>query len=190
MPAVSDPGRRLISAALDAGIPVTVLPGPSAVTTAAAGSGLVDGGFVFCGFLPRTASQLAGLMDRVDGCGLPVVAFESPRRLPASLRALAERDPDRRAAVCRELTKVYEEIARGTVAELAEAFAQPPRGEITLVLDAPAAAGPPDVNAGALAELAQEVGVRRAAELASRLTGAPRNALYRRLTGGRGVSGR
>jgi 16S rRNA (cytidine1402-2'-O)-methyltransferase len=190
MPAVSDPGRRLISAALDAGIPVTVLPGPSAVTTAAAGSGLVDGGFVFCGFLPRTASQLAGLMDRVDGCGLPVVAFESPRRLPASLRALAERDPDRRAAVCRELTKVYEEIARGTVAELAEAFAQPPRGEITLVLDAPAAAGPPDVDAGALAELAQEVGVRRAAELASRLTGAPRNALYRRLTGGHGVSGR
>jgi 16S rRNA (cytidine1402-2'-O)-methyltransferase len=190
MPAVSDPGRRLIAAALDAGIPVTVLPGPSAVTTAAAASGLVDGGFVFCGFLPRTASQLAELMDRVDGCRLPVVAFESPRRLPASLRALAQRDPQRTAVVCRELTKVHEEIARGTVAELAEAFAQPPRGEITLVLEAPAAAGPPDVDAGALAELAQEVGVRRAAELASRLTGASRNELYRRLTPGRDVSGR
>ncbi|MGN6379197.1 MAG: 16S rRNA (cytidine(1402)-2'-O)-methyltransferase [Gaiellales bacterium] len=182
MPAVSDPGRRLIDAALDAGVEVTVLPGPSAVTAAAAASGLAGGGFVFCGFLPRTAAQIAALLDRVDISGLPVVAFESPRRLPGTLRTLADRDPARRAAVCRELTKLHEQIARGTVGELAEAFSEPPRGEVTLVLEARADAAQTEVDEAALAELGEAVGVRRAAELASRLTGVPRNQLYRRLT--------
>ena len=111
-----------------------------------------------------------------------MVVFESPRRLPATLRALSERDPERRAAVCRELTKLHQEVARGTLAELAEQFRAAPRGEITLVLqavDAPAAQVPLD----ALSELAGTIGVRRAAELGARLTGAPRNQLYRTLTG-------
>jgi 16S rRNA (cytidine1402-2'-O)-methyltransferase len=187
MPGVSDPGARLVAAALAAGLPVTVLPGPSAVTTAIVASGLAgsapEPGFAFAGFLPRGATALAAALDRVDAARLPVVAFESPRRLPATLAALAARAPDRLAAVCRELTKVHEEVRRGTLAELADAFAEPSRGEITLVLAAAAEAAPADAPpAEALAELADAVGARRAAALASRLTGVPRNRLYRLLT--------
>jgi 16S rRNA (cytidine1402-2'-O)-methyltransferase len=188
MPLVSDPGSRLVRAVAAAGLPVEILPGPSAVTAALAASGLAGegqagAGFVFAGFLPRGAARIGAALARLDATGLPVVAFESPRRLPDTLRALAQEQPEREAAVCRELTKLHEEVARGTVAELAGRFAEPPRGEVTLVLagrEAPA----PDVPADALAELAEAVGTRRAADLASRLSGAPRNALYRRLTGG------
>lgn len=183
MPAVSDPGARLIDAAFAAGLPVTVLPGPSAVTTAVAASGLGGDGFAFCGFLPRTAAALGALLDRVDAAGLAVVAFESPRRLPATLRALADRDPSRPAAVCRELSKVHEQVERGPVAELAASFAEPPRGEVTLVLGPRAGAAAPEPPADALAELAAAVGARRAAGIAARLTGAPRNRLYARITG-------
>jgi 16S rRNA (cytidine1402-2'-O)-methyltransferase len=186
MPGVSDPGARLVAAALAAGLPVTVLPGPSAVTTAIVASGLAgsapEPGFAFAGFLPRGATALAAALDRVDAARLPVVAFESPRRLPATLAALAARAPDRLAAVCRELTKVHEEVRRGTLAELADAFAEPSRGEITLVLAAAKAAPADAPPAEALAELADAVGARRAAALASRLTGVPRNRLYRLLT--------
>jgi len=183
MPTVSDPGGRLVAAALDAGLPVSVLPGASAVITAAAASGLAGAGFAFCGFLPRTPAGIAALFDRLDGAGLAVVAFESPRRLPATLRALADRDPQRRGAVCRELTKLHEEVRRGTLAELAERYATAPKGEVTLVV-APGAvgggrAGPAD---DALRELAEMVGSRRAAALASRLTGHPRNRLYAAIT--------
>jgi 16S rRNA (cytidine1402-2'-O)-methyltransferase len=181
MPAVSDPGARLVAAAAAAGHEVTVLPGPSAVTAAVAVAGIGGAGFAFCGFLPRPDAQRAGLLERVDAAGLPVVAFESPRRLPATLRALAAAQPERRGAVCRELTKLHEQVVRGTLAELAAAFAEPPPGEVTLVLDA-VAPGPPPVDEAALAELAEGLGVRRAAELAARLTGAARNDLYRRLT--------
>jgi 16S rRNA (cytidine1402-2'-O)-methyltransferase len=181
-PVVSDPGARLIAAALDAGLEVTVLPGPSAVTAAVAASGLGGAGFVFCGFLPRSARQLGSLLDRLDGCDLPLVAFESPRRLPATLAALAARDPSRRAAVCRELTKLHEQVARGTVEELARAFSEAPKGEVTLVLAAAGGRARAHVEDAALADLAAEVGVRRAAELAAGLTGAARNDLYRRLT--------
>jgi 16S rRNA (cytidine1402-2'-O)-methyltransferase len=186
MPGVSDPGARLVAAALAAGLPVTVLPGPSAVTTAIVASGLAgsapEPGFAFAGFLPRGATALAAALDRGDAARLPVVAFESPRRLPATLAALAARAPDRLAAVCRELTKVHEEVRRGTLAELADAFAEPSRGEITLVLAAAKAAPADAPPAEALAELADAVGARRAAALASRLTGVPRNRLYRLLT--------
>ncbi len=178
MPAVSDPGARIVDAVAGAGLPVTVLPGPSAVTAAVAASGLGGGGFVFAGFLPRPASKAAAEVRRLDACGLPVVAFESPKRLPATLAALAEAQPDRRAAVCRELSKLHEQVERGRLADLAQAFATPPRGEVTLVL---AAAGAPavDVPEDALAELAAAVGARRAAAIASQLTGLPRNRLYR-----------
>jgi 16S rRNA (cytidine1402-2'-O)-methyltransferase len=153
------------------------------VTTAAAASTLAGDGFAFCGFLPRTPAAIGALLDRVDGAGLAVVAFESPRRLPATLRALAGRDPEREAAVCRELTKLHEEVRRGTAAELAEHYASPPKGEVTLVL-APAApgGGRADPAGEALAELAEALGSRRAASLAARLTGLPRNRLYAAIT--------
>ncbi len=182
MPAVSDPGARLVTAALAAGLEVTVLPGPSAVTAAVAVSGLGGDGFVFCGFLPRSGAALDALLERLDSCGLPLVAFESPRRLPATLRRLAARHPDRQATVCRELSKLHEQISRASLAELAEAYAEPPKGEVTLVLAAAPAASPGPVDDAALADLAQAVGARRASELAARLTGVSRNQLYRQLT--------
>ncbi len=182
MPAVSDPGARLIAEVASAGLVVTVLPGASAVTTGLVASGLAGGGFVFAGFLPRTKAHLNTLLDRLDPTGLPIVAFESPKRLPASLRVLAARAPTRPAAVCRELSKLHEQIARGTLEELVETFAVSPRGEITLVLGAVSSSVPGEVDPAALAELAAAVGARRAADLGSRLSGVPRNALYRALT--------
>jgi 16S rRNA (cytidine1402-2'-O)-methyltransferase len=159
-----------------------VLPCPSAVTTAAAASGLAGGGFAFCGFLPRTPTAIAALLDRLDGAGLAIVAFESPRRLPATLRALADRDPGRHAAVCRELTKLHEDVRRGTLAELAAQYAAPPKGEVTLVLAPAAPGGRAEPADEALRELAEVVGSRRAAALASRLTGHSRNRLYAAIT--------
>jgi 16S rRNA (cytidine1402-2'-O)-methyltransferase len=183
-PTISDPGARLVAAVADAGLEVTALPGPSAVTTAVSASAMAGDGFAFCGFLPRSARALGELLDRLDPGGLPIVAFESPRRLPATLRALSARDPRRHAVVCRELSKLHEQVVRGTVEELAAQFAQAPRGEVTLVLAATPAPAPGDPPADALDELAAAIGASRAASLASRLTGVPRNRLYSRLTGG------
>jgi 16S rRNA (cytidine1402-2'-O)-methyltransferase len=180
MPAVSDPGARIVNAVARAGLPVTVLPGPSAVTAAVAASGFGAGGFVFAGFLPRPAAKAAAEVRRLDAAGLPVVAFESPQRLAGTLAALAEAQPDRPAVVCRELSKLHEQVERGRLADLARTFAAPARGEVTLVLAAAgAAAAAGDVPEDALAELVAAVGARRAAGLASRLTGVPRNRLYR-----------
>src|SRR5213082_3050066 len=139
LPAVSDPGARLVRAALDAGVDVTVLPGASAVETALVASGLVAEQYRFLGFLPRGEGRLAALWDELSGWPWPAVAFESPRRLPATLRSLAAVDPEREVAVCRELTKRFEEVVRGTAREVAERFEVPPKGEITLVLGAGAA---------------------------------------------------
>ena len=124
MPLVSDPGARLVAAVLDAGLELDVLPGASSVTTAIATSGLAGGGFVFAGFLPRSAAARETALQRFDAAGLPVVVFESPRRLPATLRALSERGPERRGAVCRELTKLHQEVARGTLAEVGRTVSQ------------------------------------------------------------------
>jgi 16S rRNA (cytidine1402-2'-O)-methyltransferase len=181
LPGISDPGARLIAAALDAGVPVSVLPGPSAVETALVASGLVGERYQFVGYLPRGARALESLWLELARWPWPIVAFESPQRLPRTLRSLAGALPERRVAVCRELTKRFEEVARGTASELAERFAEPPKGEIALVLG-PAEA-PVDEAAGAeaVAELV-EAGVprRRAADLVARLTGGSRNALFRR----------
>jgi len=184
MPAVSDPGARIVAAVAEADLPMTVLPGPSAVTAAVAASGLGGGGgFAFAGFLPRPAAKAAAEVGRLDGCGLPVVAFESPQRLPATLAALAAAQPERRAAVCRELSKLHEQVERGSLADLARTFATPPKGEITLVLAAAdVAADAADVPEDVLAELVAAVGARRAAAIASRLTGVPKNKLYRSAT--------
>ena len=181
MPGISDPGARLVRAALDAGAVVSVLPGASAVETALVASGLVSERYAFVGFLPRRAAELAALWAELAGWGWPVVAFESPQRLGASLRSLAAVTPERDVVVCRELTKRFEEVVRGTAASLADRFAEPPKGEITLVLG-PAAPAPPgeDAAAAAVAELVAAGTPRKAAvEVVSRLTDIARNDLYR-----------
>src|SRR5207253_11400691 len=122
LPGISDPGARLVAAALAAGVGVTVLPGPSAVDTALVASGLVGEQYRFLGFLPRGEKKLAALWDELRGWPWPAVAFESPQRLPATVRSLAAADPGREVAVCRELTKRFEEVAPGTAAEPAERF--------------------------------------------------------------------
>jgi 16S rRNA (cytidine1402-2'-O)-methyltransferase len=182
LPGVSDPGARLIHAALEAGVDVTVLPGPSAVETALVASGLVAEQYRFLGFLPRGEKKLEALWEELRGWPWPAVAFESPQRLPATLRSLAAADPERATAVCRELTKRFEEVVRGPAAELAERFAAPPKGEITLVLGG----GAPRDDGGeasALAAVAELVAAglprRRAAEIVSGLVGLPRNRLYK-----------
>jgi 16S rRNA (cytidine1402-2'-O)-methyltransferase len=181
MPGVSDPGARIVRAALEAGVEVTVLPGPSAVETALVASGLVAERYQFVGFLPRAASALTALWEELRTWEWPVVAFESPHRLPATLRSLAAVDPARSVAVCRELTKRFEEVARGTASELAERCAEPPKGEITIVIGpAPARAIDESAALAAVAELvAAGLPRKRAAELVARLTGATRNRLYR-----------
>jgi 16S rRNA (cytidine1402-2'-O)-methyltransferase len=142
MPSVSDPGYRLVRAALDAGFPVTAAPGPSAVTTALALSGLPSDRFVFEGFLPRSGSGRRGRLRELAAEPRTLVLFEAPHRVVDTLADLvATFGEERPAALCRELTKTYEEIRRGPLAELADrAAADPPRGEITLVVGgAPAA---------------------------------------------------
>jgi len=181
MPAISDPGARLVAAALSSGVPVTVLPGASAVDTALVASGFASERYQFVGFLPRGQAARAALWEELRGWQFPAVAFESPQRVPAALRSLADVQPDRVLAVCRELTKVHEEVVRGTASELAARFAEPPRGEITIVLG-PAEGERPDAGAAgeAVRELVEEgLSRRRAAEIVSRLTGVQRNELYR-----------
>ena len=180
LPGVNDPGARLVRAALEAGVPVTVLPGPSAVETALVASGLVGEQYQFLGYLPRGERALLQLGEQLARRPWAVVAFESPQRLPRSLAVLARVIPKRPAAVCRELTKRFEEVARGSVADLAERFATPPRGEITLVLGEAVVEPDEGGAAAAVAELvAAGLARRQAAELVSRLTGVPRNRLYR-----------
>jgi 16S rRNA (cytidine1402-2'-O)-methyltransferase len=187
MPGISDPGGWLVRAALAADVPVTVLPGPSAVETALVASGFVGERFAFVGFLPRRASELEAVWSELRLTPWPVVAFESPRRLPGSLRSLAEALPDRPVAVCRELTKLFEEVVRGPAAELAARFVEPPRGEITLVVG-PGVSGVGDVadpeaaaaSFLAVADLVAAGAPRKVAvEVVARLTSVSRNELYR-----------
>jgi len=183
LPGVSDPGARLIAAAVDAGVRVTVLPGPSAVETALVTSGLIADGYVFVGFFPRKSADVRGLLASVGATHYPVVAFESPQRLAKTLAAIAEVDRDWPVAVCRELTKVHEEVVRGTASQLAAQYAEAsPRGELVVVL---AARAPEDALAVAhedrvaVAELVDSgVPRRQAARVVARLTGASANALY------------
>jgi 16S rRNA (cytidine1402-2'-O)-methyltransferase len=183
-PVISDPGFRVIRACLERDLDVEVLPGPSAVTTALVASGLPADRWRFEGFLPRRAGEL----ERVLRSAETVVAFESPRRLPQSLAALAALAPNRPAAVCRELTKLHEEVARATLGELARRFRGDVKGEIVLVI-APArsegAEGPDLAFAiDALRRLVQSgARPRAAASVVGALTGTRPNDLYRGLTG-------
>jgi 16S rRNA (cytidine1402-2'-O)-methyltransferase len=181
LPAVNDPGGRLIAAAVEEGVPVAVLPGASAVETALVASGLASDRYQFVGYAPRRERERREFARELAHYRHTVVAFESPRRLPLTLAVLAEEMPERQAAVCRELTKRFESVERGTLRDLAGRFAGPPQGEITLVLGAvpEVAARVVEGEIAAVAELvAAGVARRQAVELVARLTGAPKNALY------------
>ncbi|WP_340560831.1 16S rRNA (cytidine(1402)-2'-O)-methyltransferase [Streptomyces sp. GSL17-111] len=161
MPSVSDPGYRLVAAAVERGIAVTAVPGPSAVLTALALSGLPVDRFCFEGFLPRKAGERRTRLAEVAGERRTLVYFEAPHRLADTLTAMAEAfGTDRRAAVCRELTKTYEEVRRGPLAELVEWAGAGVRGEITVVV---AGAPAPDPAALDDAELAGRVAAREEA---------------------------
>ena len=184
MPAVSDPGARLVAAARAGGHAVEVVPGPSAVTAAMAAAGVEALGFVFGGFLPaRPASARRGALEQVLGAagslGLPLVLFEAPHRVRALLSALADAVPMAQVAAARELTKLHEEVVEGSPAEVADALGEP-RGEFTLVvsgLTAPAAATP-DVDALLAAARAAGLPERSVVELL-RAVGIGRREAYR-----------
>jgi 16S rRNA (cytidine1402-2'-O)-methyltransferase len=182
-PLVSDPGFVLVQACVAAGLAVEVLPGPSAALAALVASALPADRWRFTGFLPRKRGEL----QRAFSAPETVVAFESPRRVAASLRVLAELDPERPVAVCRELTKVHEEVVRGSAKELAARYANhPPRGEVALVVGAaaePTAELDPALDA---VRRLVEAGAkpRPAASVVAELTGVSANALYAALTAG------
>lgn len=184
LPGVNDPGGRLVTAALAAGVEVTVLPGPSAVETALVVSGLGTAQYRFLGYLPRRAAELEALWEESRSWPYTAVAFESPRRLAASLGALARVDPGRLVAVCRELTKRFEETVRGPAVELADRFAEPVKGEVTIVVAAGGHTDGPggtlDAAVDAVRELVAAGAARRAAaDTVGRLLRLPRNELYR-----------
>ncbi|MEU6041010.1 16S rRNA (cytidine(1402)-2'-O)-methyltransferase [Actinomadura sp. NPDC047616] len=183
LPGVSDPGYRLVRAAVAEGVPVTVLPGPSAVTTALVVSGLPTDRFCFEGFPPRRPGERSRRLAALAAEARTMVFFEAPHRLAATLAAMAEAfGAGRPAAVCRELTKTFEEVRRGTLGELADWAADGVRGEITLVVGG---APEPDGTAEP-ADLAAEVAAREAAGTprkqaigeVAKATGVPRRDVY------------
>jgi 16S rRNA (cytidine1402-2'-O)-methyltransferase len=185
LPGISDPGNRLVAAAIEAGVVVIVLPGASAVETALVASGFAFERYQFVGYLPRRSRALSALWEELGAWPHAVVAFESPQRLPTTLASLASSLPDREVAVCRELTKAFEEVVRGLPADVLARFGTPPRGEITLVIAPGVPASTTDERAeeaaAAVAELVASGLTRRdAADLVSRLTALPRTRLYRR----------
>ena len=166
MPGVSDPGLRLVAAAREAGVAVEVLPGASAAACAYVASGCDNPRFYFGGFFPRKATEQRTVLAELSGLDAALVFYESPNRLVAALSVIAEVLPWREVAVCRELTKLHEEVARGSAAELRERFAaraEEPggvRGEIALVIDAPG-----ETEAAVGAEEAAASAAERAVEL-------------------------
>jgi 16S rRNA (cytidine1402-2'-O)-methyltransferase len=189
MPSVSDPGYRLVDACVAAGLPVTCVPGPSAVTTALALSGLPSDRFCFEGFAPRKAGERRRWLADLATEPRTTVFFESPHRLAATLADAAEvLGAERAAAVCRELTKHYEEVRRGGLAELAEWAADGVRGEVTVVLAGADPAPPADVDDLTGQVEALVAGGNRlkdaVADVAGR-TGASRKALYDAVLAGR-----
>jgi 16S rRNA (cytidine1402-2'-O)-methyltransferase len=184
-PLVSDPGYRLVRACVDGGIDVRVVPGPSAAIAALVVSGLPTDRFVFEGFLPRGAGDRRARLAAIGNETRTVVLYESPRRLGALLADLAAIDADRRVAVCRELTKLHEEVRRGPVAEVREAMGDAAvKGEVVVVLEGRPAQEPVDVDA-AVAEardlVADGARKREAAHLVAERTGVSANAIYRAL---------
>ncbi len=182
-PLVSDPGYALVRACRRAGVAVEALPGPSSVLTALIASGLPVERWSFVGFLPRRQSELERILLEAPDT---IVAFESPRRVVASLSVVAEHHPDRPVAVCRELTKLHEEVRRGGAQELADHYREhPARGEVVLVIGAaPVGDGDLERAIAALRELVSAgAKPRPAAGVLAELTGVSANELYRALTG-------
>ena len=188
MPGVSDPGMRLVRAAREGGVPVEVLPGPTAVTTAYVASGCTKDTFYFGGFLPRKEAARKSALEALKGLDAALIFYESPNRLVSALKSINDTLPNRPLAVCRELTKLHEEVARGTAAELLADFESRDavKGEIVLVIDAPTederkaeAAGASDdararaVELAAVGERPKSIAKTIAAEF-----GIPRNEAY------------
>ncbi len=191
MPGVSDPGLRLVRACREAGAPVEVLPGPTAAATAYVASGCTNARFYFGGFFPRKAGEQRAALDAVRALDAALIFYESPNRVAAALSALAEAFPLREASVCRELTKLHEEVVRGPLPVLAEQFAERAagggvKGEIVIVIDGPneaenqaAEEGAADAARSAASRLKAE-GLRNkdiARQLAAEF-GLPRNVAY------------
>ncbi len=180
-PLVSDPGYRLVRACIEAGVEVEALPGPSALTTALVASGLPSDTVVFAGFPPRKGRERAGLLARVANEPSTFVLFESPHRLGKTLGELPENVP---VAVCRELTKLHEEVFRGTAAEAARRFSEGVKGEVVLVVRGGTGAGPmglEEVVEKARGYLAKGESPSRAAAKAAKGSGWRRSEIYERL---------
>ena len=192
MPGVSDPGAALVRAAAEGGVRVVPIPGPSAVTAALAASGLVVGAFSFLGFLPRHGKKRRIALERIARSEEPVVIFEAPSRLAATLRELSVPEPGRPAALCRELTKMHEEVIHASLGELAE-LEREWLGEVTLVLGEAVGRAkadteePADIDAEIAKSLAKGAHPRDLSiELARRL-GVPRRTAYQRVLAVRGA---
>lgn len=192
MPGVSDPGHALVRAAVQAGHRVCVLPGPSAALAALVGSGLSTERFLFVGFPPRDEGPRQALFGSLRGEPGSLILYEAPARVGRTLRDLAAAlGADRAACVARELSKVYEEFARGTLAELAGRYeATPPRGEVTLVVaGAPAQVAEVDLLAEVRARVAAGQGAKEIAAALSLLTGKGRRQIYQYALSLRGAPG-
>ena len=183
-PLLSDPGARLVRAAVEAGVPVSPVPGASALLAALVASGLDVGRFTFIGFLPRKGAERRELIDEVIGLRHAAVIYEAPSRVADTLAELARSGGGERAAVvARELTKQFEELRRGTVAELAAYYVDvPPRGEVVIVIAgaaAPQSATEDELRARAAALRAEGRSARDVAAALTAELGAPRNLAYR-----------
>ncbi len=180
-PLVSDPGFKLVRAVLDEGLPVHGVPGPSAALAALALAGLPTDRFLFAGFLSSRAGERARALEELKTVRASLILFESPQRLAESLRAMLDVLGNRDAAVARELTKLHEEVRRGTLAELAAHYedAEPPRGEITLVIGPPPEAETDNAAIDtALKAALPFMPVKAAADMIATLTGASRKSVY------------
>ncbi|GAB7006303.1 16S rRNA (cytidine(1402)-2'-O)-methyltransferase [Nocardioides sp. AN3] len=183
MPSVSDPGYRLVAAAVEAGVPVTAVPGPSAVLTALAVSGLPVDRFCFEGFLPRKAGERSRRLVSLAGEERTMVFFEAPHRTEAALEAMAAAfGGDRAAAVCRELTKTHEEVRRGPLADLVAWAAEGVRGEVTIVVSgatpAVASSAPDDLRAAVAALEEDGMSRKEAIVEVARGAGVPKREVY------------
>ncbi|MHB8995345.1 MAG: 16S rRNA (cytidine(1402)-2'-O)-methyltransferase [Armatimonadota bacterium] len=184
VPGISDPGRELVIAAVQAGATVVPIPGPCALTTALSVSGMVADRFVFGGFPPRKAGELREFLEQIGATGLTVVLYEAPRRVVETLQAVAEVFGDAEVVAARELTKQYEELLRGTASELAQRLTErEPRGEFVLVIQAKervegAIVSAEQVEAAVSRLTAAGVGAKDIAEVMSGLGAAPRRQAY------------
>jgi 16S rRNA (cytidine1402-2'-O)-methyltransferase len=184
-PGISDPGEHLVDGCLEAGVPVEVLPGASAILTALVASGLPAHAFYFGGFLPRKAGERSRALERLIDLDATLVFYESPGRAAATLASLAEAFPGRAAALARELTKLHEEVARAEIGELAGLFAERQlKGEVVILVGPPRAPAQLAIDEEAVADRLRELestgfSRRDAVRAAASEFGLPRNDVYR-----------